>query len=76
MRRILKANGTFEPIADNRPEDNMIPVGRLYYNASTMICVPPSLDSTAREQARTTNQVSIAAIGNEIFATSPARCQS
>jgi hypothetical protein len=29
-----------EPIAGNRPEDNMNPVGRLYYNASTTICVP------------------------------------
>ena len=44
---ILKADGTWmiiEPIAGNRPEDNMNPVGRLYYNASTMICVPTSLD--------------------------------
>jgi hypothetical protein len=33
-----------EPIAGDRPEDNMNPVERLYYNASTMICVPTSLD--------------------------------
>ena len=47
MRRILKADGTWmivEPIAGDRPQDNMNPVGRLYYNASTMICVPTSLD--------------------------------
>jgi len=47
MRRIMKDDGTWmivEPIAGNRPEDNMNPVGRLFYNASTMICVPTSLD--------------------------------
>ena len=52
MRRILKADGTWmivEPIAGNRPEDNMNPVGRLYYNASTMICVPTSLDQEVGE---------------------------
>jgi 2-polyprenyl-3-methyl-5-hydroxy-6-metoxy-1,4-benzoquinol methylase len=47
MRHILKPGGTWmvvEPIAGNDPSDNMNPVGRLYYNASTMICVPTSLD--------------------------------
>ena len=46
MRSILKADGTWmvvEPIAGDRPADNLNPVGRLYYNASTMICVPTSL---------------------------------
>ena len=52
MHRILKADGTWmivEPIAGNRPEENMNPVGRLYYNASTMICVPTSLDQEVGE---------------------------
>jgi len=52
MRRILKDDGTWmivEPIAGNRPADNMNPVGRLYYNASTMICVPTSLDQEVGE---------------------------
>ena len=52
MHRILKADGTWmivEPIAGNRPEDNMNPVGRIYYNASTMICVPTSLDQEVAE---------------------------
>jgi hypothetical protein len=52
INRILKADGTWmivEPIAGNRPEDNMNPVGRLYYNASTMICVPTSLDQEVGE---------------------------
>ena len=38
-----------EPIAGDRPEDNMNSVGRLYYNASTMICVPTSLDQEVGE---------------------------
>lgn len=52
MRRILKPGGTWmvvEPIAGNHPADNMNPVGRLYYNASTMICVPTSLDQEVGE---------------------------
>jgi len=52
MRHILKGDGSWmivEPIAGDRPEDNMNPVGRLYYNASTMICVPTSLDQEVGE---------------------------
>ncbi len=47
MKRIMKDDGAWmivEPIAGDNPEDNLNPVGRLYYNASTMICVPTSLD--------------------------------
>ncbi|MGN6124590.1 MAG: class I SAM-dependent methyltransferase [Sphingomonas oligoaromativorans] len=47
MRDILAEDGTWmivEPIAGDTPGQNMNPVGRLYYNASTMICVPTSLD--------------------------------
>lgn len=47
MRSILREDGTWmivEPIAGDAPKDNMNPVGRLYHNASTMICVPTSLD--------------------------------
>jgi len=52
MRRILKDDGTWmvvEPIAGDRPSDNMNPVGRLFYNASTMVCVPTSLDQEVAE---------------------------
>ena len=38
-----------EPIAANQAKDNINPVGRLYYNASTMICVPTSLDQEVGE---------------------------
>ncbi len=52
MRKILKDDGVWmivEPIAGDQPADNLNPVGRLYYNASTMICVPTSLDQEVGE---------------------------
>lgn len=52
MRRILAPGGSWmivEPLAGDRPEENLNPVGRLYYNASTMICVPTSLDQEVGE---------------------------
>ena len=52
MRRILAPDGSWmivEPIAGDAPAQNMNPVGRLYYNASTMICVPTSLDQEVGE---------------------------
>ena len=46
-RTLLKPDAAWmivEPIAGNTPGDNVgNPVSRLYYNASTMICVPTSL---------------------------------
>jgi 2-polyprenyl-3-methyl-5-hydroxy-6-metoxy-1,4-benzoquinol methylase len=42
----LAADGTWmivEPFAGDRPEQNHNPVGRVFYSASTMICVPHSL---------------------------------
>src|SRR4029077_3559257 len=41
------ADGTcmlIRPFANDRLEDNLNPVGRIYYTASTMICTPASLD--------------------------------
>jgi SAM-dependent methyltransferase len=47
IRTILKPDGTWmlvEPIAsDNAAENVASPVGRLYYNASAIVCVPTSL---------------------------------
>jgi SAM-dependent methyltransferase len=46
VRQALNADGTWmivEPIAGDRLEDNLNPVGRLYYAGSTMVCVPTSL---------------------------------
>jgi SAM-dependent methyltransferase len=46
IRKSLKPDGTWmivEPIAGDSLEQNLNPVGRLYYAASTMICLPTSL---------------------------------
>ena len=45
-RAALKADGhcmIVEPFAGERVEDNLNPVGRVYYGASTLVCVPVSL---------------------------------
>ncbi|HET6168626.1 MAG TPA: class I SAM-dependent methyltransferase [Terracidiphilus sp.] len=42
----LKPDGTWmivEPFANDTPEENHNPVGRIFYSASTMICTPASL---------------------------------
>jgi SAM-dependent methyltransferase len=47
VRETLAPDGTFmivEPFARDRLEDNLNPIGRVYYAASTMICTPASLD--------------------------------
>ena len=41
----LKPDGTWmivEPFANDRPEDNHNPIGRIFYSASTMVCTPAS----------------------------------
>jgi len=46
IRSALKQGGTWmivEPMAGDTLDDNINPVSRLYYSASTMICVPTSL---------------------------------
>jgi SAM-dependent methyltransferase len=46
VRETLAADGTWmiiEPFAGDRVEENLNPVGRVFYAASTMICVPTSL---------------------------------
>jgi SAM-dependent methyltransferase len=46
VRHSLKPDGSWmivEPMAADRLEDNLNPIGRLYYGASTMVCVPTSL---------------------------------
>lgn len=52
VRRTLKNDGTWlivEPLAGDRLEDNLSPLGRLFYAASATICAPASLahDGTA-----------------------------
>jgi SAM-dependent methyltransferase len=45
-REAIASDGTWllvEPFANDRPEDNHNAVGRVFYSASTMLCVPHSL---------------------------------
>ena len=47
----LAPDGTWmivEPFAGDRIEDNLHPVGRLYYAASTLLCTPASLSQEGR----------------------------
>jgi hypothetical protein len=32
-----------EPFANDKVEDNLNPIGRMYYAASSLVCVPASL---------------------------------
>lgn len=46
VRETLASDGTWmivEPFAGDKVEENLNPIGRVYYAASTMICVPASL---------------------------------
>jgi SAM-dependent methyltransferase len=46
-RKSLKSDGTWmivEPFANEKIEDNLNPIGRIYYSASSMICVPASMN--------------------------------
>ena len=48
VKKTLAHDGTWmivEPFAHDRVEDNLTPVRRVFYAASTMICVPASLAS-------------------------------
>jgi SAM-dependent methyltransferase len=45
VRQSLKDDGTWmivEPFANDKLEDNLNPVGRVFYSASTLICTPAS----------------------------------
>jgi ubiquinone/menaquinone biosynthesis C-methylase UbiE len=45
VRQTLRSDGAWmivEPFANDAPEENLNPVGRVFYAASTLICVPAS----------------------------------
>ncbi len=47
LETLKKKNGSWmlvEPFANDKVEDNLNPIGRVFYSASTMICVPSSLN--------------------------------
>jgi hypothetical protein len=46
VRGSLKSDGTWmivEPFAGDKLEDNLNPIGRAFYGASTLLCTPASL---------------------------------
>ncbi len=46
VRQTLAPDGTWllvEPMAGDRVEDNLNPIGRLFYSVSTLVCTPASL---------------------------------
>jgi SAM-dependent methyltransferase len=46
LKTLKKSDGTVmivEPFANDKLEDNLNPVGRLFYAGSTMVCIPASL---------------------------------
>src|SRR6202012_3326770 len=50
-RETLKTDGVcmlVEPFAGDRVEDNLNPVGRMYYGFSTLLCTPGSLSQPGR----------------------------
>jgi hypothetical protein len=47
LQTLKKKDGTWmlvEPFANDRVEENLNPVGRLYYSVSTIVCVSASLN--------------------------------
>ena len=47
LQTLRKKAGTWmlvEPFANNQLEDNLNPIGRVFYSASSLICVPASLN--------------------------------
>jgi SAM-dependent methyltransferase len=51
VRKSLAPDGTWllvEPFANDRVEENLTPVGRAFYAASTQICVPASLSEKGK----------------------------
>jgi len=49
VRESLKPDGTWmivEPFAQDDPSDNINPVGRVYYNFSTLVCLPNAMSQS------------------------------
>ena len=55
VRRSLRSDGAWmivEPFANDRLEDNLNPIGRIFYSASTIICTPASRSQEVGARAR------------------------
>jgi hypothetical protein len=59
VREIMAADGTcmlVEPFAHDRLEDNLNPVGRMFFAASTMVCTPVVPSPAALRPPRSAQQ--------------------
>jgi len=65
LQTLKKKDGTWmlvEPFANDKVEDNLNPVGRLNYAASTVVCVPASLNENGPALGAQAGEVRIAEI--------------
>jgi hypothetical protein len=69
IRRVLADDGTWllvEPQAGDRVEDNINLVGRIFYSASTTICVPNALSQNGNGQRALGAQAGQARLGDVV----------
>ena len=67
VRQTLKPDGSWmvvEPAAGDKLEDNLNPVSRMYYVASTMICIPNLARSASRSGVRSASRLRQAVVGD------------
>ena len=75
VRAALAPDGTWmivEPLAGDRVEDNLNPVGRAYYAFSTLLCTPALAVAGGRARARRPGGRGAAARGARVGRASPA----
>jgi SAM-dependent methyltransferase len=70
IKHALAPDGTWllvEPYAEDAVADNLNPVGRVYYNFSTMLCVPHAISTGAGESAQgnQSGERAVRAVGSE-----------
>jgi 2-polyprenyl-3-methyl-5-hydroxy-6-metoxy-1,4-benzoquinol methylase len=68
VKEVLASDGTWmivEPFASDRREDNHNPVGRVFYSASTMLCVPHSLSRRGPALGAQAGEARLRRIANE-----------
>jgi hypothetical protein len=67
-RKTIAADGVWmivEPFAGDRVEDNLNPVGRIFYAASTMLCVPSSLATEGAALGAQAGEARLRGVANE-----------
>jgi hypothetical protein len=65
LKTLRKPDGTVmivEPFANDKLEDNLNPIGRMFYAGSTMICVPASLSQNGPALGAQAGEVGISKV--------------